>query len=384
MHSKELLQPRSGEFLRPGLHGARFDDGSISLDVLGELAALRAMVLEVARWQFLGDNPDRQRSPRRFNRIDLKLTRIDHGSTVPVISLVPDDALSIGMRSLYQHYYEHARDAIINVIGAAEYSESPAMNWPFPSHLLSHFSRIGRSLRNDEWIEFLTPNRIEPARLTKQSRLRLLQWSSLGEVSYVTLRGVVSEADRARMTFEIQPEYGPKISGPIPIEYLGTIMMAFSQYDRGQVVMVEGMGRRDRNGRPYSLESVESITLLASLDVPTRLEKFRRLKDGWLEGGGLAPDHAGLDWLTNTFQRAYPVDLPLPHLYPTFGGGVQAEWLIQSYDVSLEIDLFSRHAEWHSLNLDTDEDEVRLLNMIEDRAWSWVANRIRSLSEARE
>ena len=79
MHSKELLQPRSGEFLRPRLRGARFDDGSISLDVLGELAVLRAMVLEVARLQFLGDNPDRQRSPHRFNRIDLKLTTIDQG-----------------------------------------------------------------------------------------------------------------------------------------------------------------------------------------------------------------------------------------------------------------------------------------------------------------
>lgn len=77
-----------------------------------------------------------------------------------------------------------------------------------------------------------------------------------------------------------------------------------------------------RIGRPISLESVESITPLASLDVPTRLEEFRRLEDGWLEGYGLAPDNAGLDWLSNIFQRGYPVDLPLPYLYPTFTGGV--------------------------------------------------------------
>ena len=301
-----------------------------------------------------------------------------------MIKLVPDGALSYGMWRWYQRYYEHARDAIVNVIGDAEYSESPPVRWPFPNHLLAYFSRIGRSLRDDEWIEFLIPNRIEPARLTKQSRLCLLQWSSLGEVSYVTLRGVVSEADRARMTFELQPVYGPKVSGPIPIEYLETVMMAFNQYHRGQAVIVEGMGRRDRNGRPYSLESVESITLLASLDVPTRLDEFRRLKDGWQEGGGLAPDHAGLDWLVDTFQRGYPVDLPLPHLYPTFEGGVQAEWLIQSFDISLEINLSNRHGEWHSLNLNTDEEEARPLNMIEDSVWSWVANRIRSLSEARE
>ena len=385
MCSRESLELRNGEFLRPRLHGARFEDGSVSLEILGELAALRELVIEVARWRFLKENPSRQRSPRWFNKIDLKLTGISRGSAVPVISLVPDERF-FGARPLWYHrFYERAREDIVDAIGAAESNDSQLHSKRhFPSHFLTHFNRIGRSLRDGEWIEFITPTRREPVRLTKRSRLRLLHWASMREISPVIFRGVVSEADRARMTFELQPVYGPKISGPIPVEYLETVMTAFNRYDLGERVMVEGVGHIDWGSRTSRLESVARVRLLAPLDVPARLDEFRALKDGWLEGDGRAPDHAGLDWLSESFERLYPEDIPLPHTYPTPKGGVEMEWSFGSQSVILEIDLEKRHGDWLRFDKESDEEDSFELAMYDDAAWNRIVAEVRRLSELHE
>src|SRR3954454_9537551 len=106
-------------FLRPRLIGERFEGHSIPLEVLKDLAVLEEMVVEVAKSEFLKDHPQRRRSPRRLtDGITLKLTAVEEGSAVPVISLF------IASISLFppasQLYFERARDAVVNAIGAAE------------------------------------------------------------------------------------------------------------------------------------------------------------------------------------------------------------------------------------------------------------------------
>ena len=383
--SRNSLELRSGEFLRPRLHGARFKDGSVSLDVLGELDALREMVREVARWRFLEANPWRQRSPRGFNSIDLRLTDMDCGSAVPVISLIPDERLSGAAAREYQRYYERAREDIVDVIGAAEYSDSQAPNVRFPNRCLVHFNRIGRSLRDDEWIELLTPNRDHSVVLTKQSCRRLHQWSLMTEVSGdVTLRGAIYEADQARMTFELQTLRGPKVSGPIPREYLESVMGAFNRYTHGEKVIVQGTGRYDEHRRLSNLESVERVILLGPLDVPSRLDEFRKMKNGWLEGDGLAPNHDGLDWLSTSFDHHYPNDVALPHTFPTPAGGVEMEWSFGSQSVILEIDLEEQLGDWLRFDNETDEEYSNTLNLSDSTKWEWVATEIRRLEGAPE
>lgn len=380
MDSRESLRLRSGEFLRPRLHGARFKHGSVSLDVLGELDALRELVLEVARWRFLEANPWRQRSPRGFNGIDLRLTDIDCGSAVPVISLIPDERLSGAAAREYQHYYELAREDIVDVIGAAEHGDSQAPNVRFPNRCLAHFNRIGRSLRDDEFIELLAPTRDRPVVLTKQSCRRLHQWSMMAEVSGdVTLRGAICEADQARMTFELQPLQGPKVSGPIPREDLETVMVAFNRYGHGEKVIVQGTGRYDEHRHLSNLESVERVILLGPLDVPSRLDEFRKMKNGWLEGDGLAPNHDGLDWLSASFNRHYPNDAALPHTFPTPAGGIEMEWSSGSQSVILEIDLEQQLGDWLRFDKETDEEYSHTLSLSDGTKWEWVAAEIRRL-----
>ena len=78
-------------FMRLRLVGKRYDDHSIPLEFLRDVAVLEEMVVEVAKSKFLADHPNRQRSPRGFTRnIHLMLAAIDPGSATLDIRLAPE------------------------------------------------------------------------------------------------------------------------------------------------------------------------------------------------------------------------------------------------------------------------------------------------------
>ncbi len=110
-----------------------------------------------------------------------------------------------------------------------------------------------------------------------------------------------------------------------------------------------------------------------------QLDQLRLLKDGWLEGDGLSPPRSGLDWLQDAFDRHFPDEAPLPHLYPTEAGGVQAEWAIGSIEVSLDLNLGTHSGEWHALGTETGEVEERILNGDDSSDWKWLSSRIEAM-----
>ena len=118
------------------------------------------------------------------------------------------------------------------------------------------------------------------------------------------------------------------------------------------------------------------------LDVAARLNELRAMQDGWLDGDGVAPPHVGLDWLADAFNRHYPDDLPLPYAYPTPEGGVQMEWSLGPFEISLEIDLASHSAEWFWVEIPTDAEDERMLNLDDETAWDWFAAEIRRLARS--
>lgn len=117
------------------------------------------------------------------------------------------------------------------------------------------------------------------------------------------------------------------------------------------------------------------------LDISACLNEFRDLKHGWLEGSGLAPSHAGLDWLSQVLGQHYPNDLPLPYLYPTAIGGVQAEWSLNSYEITLEIDLAAHSVQWCAIDMDTGVAESRPLNLDEQKDWDWLLDQIQQMGK---
>ena len=398
------------EFLRPRFRGARFANGQIPLEVLGDLAALREMVLEVAKWRYLEANSGRQRVPRGFvNSVDLKLTALESGSVTAVISLASTYPTSDEDPLPHQSYFEQAREDVANAIdvvgpeghvnvmyrfgpkedAVALYGFDPegyvGRDGYLPKKFFTYFDRIGRSLRDGESLELLTPKRRVPARLTKESRLQLFQISKMRAFTQeVTLRGPIYEVDQYEMTFGLQTGYGYKIGGPIPEQCYNTVMEAFNGFHNGVLVAVSGIGRYAHPNRLLTLDFVEQISLLDPLDVPARLEELRDIKDGWLDGHGKAPNHQGLAWLSNSFERYYPADLQLPHTYPTPEGGIQAEWSLGTYEISLEVDLFDHTGEWHSLDLATKDSTLRYLHLDTADDWARFTAEIRRLGRTLE
>ena len=116
--------------------------------------------------------------------------------------------------------------------------------------------------------------------------------------------------------------------------------------------------------------------------IGSQLDQLRLLKGGWLEGEGLAPPESGLDWLRSAFDQLFPDEAPLPHLYPTETGGVQAEWSIGSIEISLDLNLGTHSGEWHALDTETGEVEERTLNGDDNSDWKWLARRIEAMVEA--
>jgi hypothetical protein len=145
-------------YLRPILKGDRFENKSIPLDMLRDLAVLGEMVVEVAKWHFLSEHPDRQRSPKGFtDGVTLALTDIEPGSAIPVICLV---VASSFLFHPYQDYYEQARESIVGAIGAA--SANKPVGGYLPDKALAYFDRFGRSLRDGESFEFVSEEKKRP------------------------------------------------------------------------------------------------------------------------------------------------------------------------------------------------------------------------------
>ena len=382
----------SVEILRPRLRGGRFEDGGIPLEFLGDLAPFRELVLEVAKWRFKEDR-GRKRAPKGFtDSLSVKFTGLESGSVTPVISVSADQTVMRGMSWHERHaeyYAVKAGASIVETIAAAESGFSPHNNGYLQSSHLSYFRRIGHSLRSGEFIEFSSPAFDGTAHFNQRIRRALLNIAHEGrtlaqtDIRNSAIRGVVYELDQDSMTFELQPISGRrrKVSGPVSELHYQTFLDAFNRYQDGARVLVEGGSKHNRQSHPAKLESVERISILHPLDVPARLDEFRDMQDGWLDGEGIAPTRAGIDWLSDAFTRNYKEDVPLPFTYAMPSGGVQFEWSIGNLEVSLEVDLSTRRAVWHWLDVDTAHDYERELDLAVAANWEWLGVELARLAE---
>ena len=243
-----------------------------------------------------------------------------------------------------------------------------------PDEYLRYFDRFGRRLHEGESIEFNSRSGVDAARLTKASRRKLIRASRISEITEeVFIRGSIPEMDQDRMTFELQSLEGRKIPAVIEEQHRDIVLEVFTGYEADEKVLIRGIGKYDRQEHLIKLESIEEITALDPLDVPSRLHELKDMQDGWLEGEGRALSSEGLNWLATQFEQYYPADLPLPYLYPTPEGGVRAEWSEGADAVVLQTDLDNHSASWLWFDRGSDTDHERELNLddAEDRSW-WV------------
>ena len=195
----------------------------------------------------------------------------------------------------------------------------------------------------------------------------------------VEITGSVPELDQANRTLQILAINGDIIKAHIATEHIDSALKAFNGFRRGVRACFRGTGRLDPAGRVLEIASLSLLNIVEDpLDISLQLADIRTLEDGWLDGDGSAPSQSGVDWIESRLNRYLPADFPRPYLYPTAYGGIQVEWSIKSNDVSLEIDLDSHLGIWHQLNLkpqlnlQSDDEIERELNLDHSSAWEWI------------
>lgn len=120
--------------------------------------------------------------------------------------------------------------------------------------------------------------------------------------------------------------------------------------------------------------------ILDPLDVPTRLRELSKLQDGWLNGRGIALNRSHLLWFSDIFEENYDHSLPRPFLFPTAEGGLQAEWLIDVYSASMNIDLFKKIGVYTCPDpLSQDIDEA-ILDLNEIQGWKTLNQKLTVLT----
>jgi hypothetical protein len=366
------------KFLEPKLNGERFQGHTVPLELLKDFSALQDMLVEVAKWEFRKNHPDRERIPRNFtDGVDLHLTSVEEGSAKLIICLV---FAGLFPTSSNLKYFEEARTDIVEAVASAEQGSTPAL----PPYLLNYFDRFGRGLRSGESISFAREG--TPATLTPEIRNQLMRYAQAKEwTEEAALRVRISEVDKGRNSFQMELSDGTRFAAELSDLYLASILEAFGNYKKGrdEFLLIQGIVRKDRENHLKSFESIEHVTPLDPLDTALRLEDMAKLHDGWLDGKGRAAAKDKLDWLAGAFDSSFDTDLPLPYLYPTAEGGVQAEWSMNDWEVSLEIDLDEQQGQYQALNLVDRTCTEFSLSLGSREAWGKLNEALKQLGKTK-
>lgn len=360
MNTEILLEPR--------FTGERFRANTLPLSLLRDLEALQGIILEIAKDEFRLANPSRRRIPRGFSEgLTLHLVGSREGSYVAQIGMVIDSDVLPGFDPRTQAA-RSARDRFVDAIAHAQDS-SQDLSPPLPAGVWPYVEKFGRGLHDGEAID-LVRREGSTLQFTKELRRRLLLTRPgvdmlTDEVDLVVKLGDVRPKEHS-ITIELVD--GRSIAATVTDQQLEEL----SDVRVGEFglswLRASGIGSFDRSQQLQRVDEVTVIELLDPMDPRVQLEKLKVLRDGWLDGDGSPLSLDLLAWVGTWFDEHLNEDTPLPCLYPTPEGGVEAEWLIGRLDISIEFDEAAGVVEWHAMDLDTGKADEKTINFDDTEA----------------
>jgi hypothetical protein len=336
------------EFVQPRFEGARFTEHTLPLDVVKDLAAYEALLIEFAKYLYLKEHPERQRVPKGFAAdFHLHLERVDDGCARPLLSLVTAGALALGLGA--GPYFEQARELITECIASPEGQLPPE----FPKELLVHFNQIGRSLGPDERMEIAAANG-QTAVLTPERRKHLVLAADTVYERPIELTGSIIEAHWEKSSFQLRPRTGQPIVVPMP-ESFHAQARKYGGRSRHQVLII-GIGAYDSWENLVKVVSVDSLEIQPDYQLANRFEELRGVQDGWHDGQEQAPDREKLDIIASRLIGHYPEKAALPVIIPTPEGNLLFEWNAAG-DPSMDVELSTLQADVHAFQADGGDME---------------------------
>lgn len=355
-------------FIQPRFVGARFEGHTLPLSAAKDLAAYEELVLELAKHLFRQKQIDRVRVPKGFAQgFSLHIERIDDGSAKPALVAMVMGAL---MANLPPEIIESKN--LINAVIATEAEQ--AYPSTFPKEFYSYFNRIGRSLEDGEFIEWLPESATNKTVLTPAKRKRLVIAHRETYEKEVNVVGLVEELNAPKRTGTLRTLDKEPVGFGYDDPFFADLKTALGSSTMH--VRIKGVGIFDVNERLSAVKEIEQVDALAHYKLTSEIESLASLKHGWLEGHGVALNTDNLNWLSNEVTKSFPESLQYPAVVPTEDGNVVFEWIKPQARIELEVNFAAQQLEIYATNLKTRDFSEVTLNQKE---WQSAFERIAKL-----
>ncbi|WP_157845585.1 hypothetical protein [Kitasatospora phosalacinea] len=318
------------------LRGGRYEQHGLPVEVLSEFARYERLVIGVAKGIYKRRN-FRQRAPRGFDSsFTLRLTDIQSGSVIPVLEIAPteDDSLfedgSFGI-------FEEARIIILEALRSIDNDDDIPAN--FPKSALPEFSRFGRSLQADEFIEF-DANTPHAATYSQAIRRKIQERAQIDRFEVeAPVNGQITGVSAEKLTFDFRLARTEKtISGSFSSEELVADMRQY--LDRSTLaptVALSAVTVQSMDEEIIEIRDILGIEPLLPPEWSERLLELGSLPDGWLDGAGKAVTRKVIREAEALLLECLDREIRRPYIYPTEDGGVQFEWSTSNGEATAEV-----------------------------------------------
>lgn len=341
-------------FAAPRFVGERFNNHSLPVDVVGDLAAYQAMLVDVAKHLYLQDHPERHRVPKGFSEVSLDITKIESGSTSAILTLVSVAMLSsqpllIEDLTGQDRYYERAKELITECIAHPD-----SLPDHFPKEALRYFNRFGRSLRPGEELEFASDIPGKPVVLTCEKRKQLVLAADSSYEQEVEYAGYIEEVDAPKCSYRLHLGNGQKIIVTLAQDFLQRARPSIGN-DRDQLV-IKGIALYDSHDNFKNFVSIETAEITRNYELISIFDELSKIKNGWFDGHGKALDSDSLRTIAEIMIDEFPERLVLPSIVPTQDGNLLFEWQYENMP-SVDIDLTTKIASFHAFGVNGEDIE---------------------------
>jgi len=355
-------------FIQPRFVGPRFDEHTLPLSAAKDLAAYEELIVELAKHLYLKKNGDRQRVPKGFAEgFHLHLEKVDPGSAKPLLALVMVGAL---LNPLPGEFAE-AKTLINEVIATDEADKLPV---EFPKELYSYFNRIGRSLEPGERLEWTPENTANPSALTPAKRKRLALAVGTTYEAEVDIVGQIFSLNTDKLEGLLRTGENEKVSFEYDQSFLVELKEALG--NRILYAHLQGVGVFDVNDKLKSIKEIEYLDIVPHYVLVSAIDDLGSLKDGWLEGHGVAPLRLNLERLSDDLVRIFPPGIDYPTVVPTEDGNVSLEWIRPAARVELEVIFAENRLELYATDIAADTFVEESFDMTD---WEGAFGKITSL-----
>jgi hypothetical protein len=317
-------------FLRLMFDGGRFDEGrGAPVEMLKELASVELLIRRVARRLFLKEHEGRKAVPKGFH--DAATLYMTESANNCFSAVLARPGSQEEVEEEVGTTFTEARDVCLAALDAI--ANDNALPENFPQEEMPLLADIGRRLGGHEHL--LIGDGERRVRVDTETRSRMATRMHRDIARVIRLDGEIDGVDESRRRFFIRTKsgrfeadlgdgdreillYAQTVRPLLRLSCSATVKGAHV-VDLDDIALVQD----DRFGPIQTMQG--------------RIAGFMSLKAGWAHGTGVAPSPAVVERANVILSRVLVESprIPLPSVFPTADGSVQAEWLTADWSVEV-------------------------------------------------